>query len=132
MTPEINAIIEKILAALTLKEADLFYDYIISETVRDGDIVEQFENLIEMRLKLDAQEEAAREELEIDYSKCPICGEPLEVDEEYMQGTYGAAWSNMPKSEWTFFCSDEDECGEAGTYSEILWVKSLKEKGVYQ
>lgn len=40
--------------------------------------------------------------------KCPLCGSELEIDEEYMLGTYGAAYVSMPRREWVFWCRQCD------------------------
>lgn len=64
---------------------------------------------------------------QVNYSVCPCCGSPLEVDEEYMQGNYGAAWSSMPRSEWVYYCSDEEECGEAGSFEELQRMAQVYE-----
>lgn len=41
-----------------------------------------------------------------DYLTCPTCNNFLEVDEEYMLGTYGSSYTYMPKSEWVFWCEE--------------------------
>jgi hypothetical protein len=47
---------------------------------------------------------------------CPKCGADLEVDHEYMQkhhlSTEALSWQ-----QWTFYCTNEDSCGEAGPWS---------------
>lgn len=50
---------------------------------------------------------------------CKHCSAPLEVDEEYMQSTYGAAWTYMKDEEKSWFCINEVECGEAGLFEEM-------------
>jgi hypothetical protein len=55
--------------------------------------------------------------------KCPFCGVELEVDEEYMQDTYGASYVYMPENLWTYYCP---ECEEAGTMAELEYWHKLQ------
>jgi hypothetical protein len=48
---------------------------------------------------------------------CPKCKRGLlEVDHEYMQ-KHGYNIGSIPWQQWTFYCTNEDSCGEAGPWS---------------
>lgn len=54
---------------------------------------------------------------------CPCCKHhTLEVDEEYMLSTFGAAYVYMPWRQWSFFCTNTD-CEEAEIYTEMEEIK---------
>jgi hypothetical protein len=53
---------------------------------------------------------------------CPFCDAELEVDDEYMQDTFGAAYAYMPETDWTYFCP---ECEEAGTIDEMKMIAEM-------
>jgi hypothetical protein len=60
--------------------------------------------------------EAAARALLCPGNTCPLCGEELEVDDEYMQNRYGEAYM-YESVQWTYFCTG---CEEVGTYGELL------------
>ena len=49
-------------------------------------------------------------------TRCPICGGPLRVDEEYMADHFGSAYGSLPWRQWSFYCT---QCDEAGPYAEL-------------
>lgn len=115
---QIKKLIEKAVAALEAGEAQAVLTYLAQDNYGTTD--EYFAAALEKALKEKAKE------AENDYSQCPFCGAALEVDVEYMQDSHGASWSRLPKSEWTFFCPDEEGCGEAGTLESMKSWKQHK------
>lgn len=75
-----------------------------------------------LKQELDTMREAfdiAEEKVQVP-DRCPICASPLVVDAEYMLEHYGDLYTYMPWKEWSFYCTNEEECGEAGTWDEIV------------
>lgn len=50
---------------------------------------------------------------------CPGCGADLLVDEEYMLKHEGRAYTSTDQRGWSFYCSDEDNCGKTYIGSEL-------------